>query len=309
MNSSSTKLIPQVKISIGLPVYNEEKFIQKCIESWLAQTFTDFELIISDNASTDNTSKICEEYAKRNKKIRYIRQEKKIEWILNFNFVLKEAKNDYFVWAGADDFVLPDFLKKNIEVLVSNNDMVGSISKISRYGLEDRFYSDSINYKFGNFVKNLRLRFRKREVCSISGTYEKKVRTYLKKSTCQILYGVFRTDKLRKSILSNSFVGVDWAEALNVLRYGNFHVIDEVLRYEFEGGRSARGIIHISRNYNPNYLSVIFPWHPFIFWCVKNLGVKIFLKNLDFFIKLNFEGVVSQVIDIIRLFTNKLFGK
>jgi len=308
MNSSTTKLIDQVKISIGLPVFNGEKFIRKCIDSLLAQTFTNFELIISDNASTDTTSIICEEYAKKDKRIRYIRQEKNMGVKWNFNFVLKEAQYDYFVWAGADDFVLPNFLKKNVEILVSNNDLVGSVSKIERYGM-DESDSDSINLTFGNFVKNLRLRFSKREVHSISGTYQKKVRTYLKKSTCQIIYGIFRTEKLRKSIISDTFLGVDWAEVLSVLKYGNFHVIDEVLMYEFEGGRSSRGIIHLSLNYNPNSLSVIFPWYPFTSWCVKNLGMKIFLKNLDYFIKLNFEGTVSQVIDTTRLLTHKLFRK
>ncbi|MGI0073217.1 MAG: glycosyltransferase family 2 protein [Nitrosotalea sp.] len=189
MNSSTTKLIDQVKISIGLPVFNGEKFIQKCIESWLAQTFTNFELIISDNASTDSTSKIYEEYAKKDKRIRIFRQEKNMGVIWNFNFVLKEAKYDYFVWAGVDDYVHPDFLKKNIEALISNNNLVGSGSKIERYGM-DESHTDSINLKFGNLVKNLRLRFSKREVHPISGTYGKKVRTYLKKSTCQIIYGV-----------------------------------------------------------------------------------------------------------------------
>ncbi|MGI0073216.1 MAG: hypothetical protein ACREA3_05345 [Nitrosotalea sp.] len=122
------------------------------------------------------------------------------------------------------------------------------------------------------------------------------------------LWGI-RTEKLRKSIINDTFLGVDWAEVLSVLRYGNFHVIDEVLMYEFEGGRSARGILHVSLNYNPNSFSIIFPWYPFTSWCVKNLGVIIFLKNLDYFIKLNFEGVVSQCIDMARLFAHKLFGK
>lgn len=296
----------EVKVSIGLPVYNGENFLHKCLDSLLSQTFTNFELIISDNGSTDSTQKICQEYIKKDDRIRYIRQEKNMGVIWNFNFVLKEAKNDYFVWAGVDDYVLPDFLKKNVEALVSNDNLVGSVSKIERYGMDDS-HSDSINLTFGKFIKNLRLRFSKREVYSISGTYQKKVRTYLKKSTCQVIYGVFRTEKLRRSIIDNTFLGVDWAEVLGVLKYGNFNVIDEVLMYEFEGGRSARGIIHISRNYNPNFLSAIFPWYPFTSWCIKNLGVVIFLKNLDYFIKLNFEGIVSQSIDMTRLLTHKLF--
>ena len=67
------------KISIGLPVYNGENHIRKNLDSILAQTFKDFELIISDNASTDSTPAICKEYAKKDKRIRYIKQEKNIE--------------------------------------------------------------------------------------------------------------------------------------------------------------------------------------------------------------------------------------
>ena len=75
--------------------------------------------------------------------------------------------------------------------------------------------------------------------------------------------------------------------------------------YEFEGGRSSSGILHISKTYNPNTFSVIFPWYPFTNTCLKILGLKLFVKNLDYFIKLNFEGFVSQIIDTTRLLSQK----
>ena len=84
-------------VSIGMPVYNGEKFIRKCIESILDQTNRNFELIISDNASTDSTREICEKFAKQDNRIRYFRQESNIGIHKNFNFVLKQAKNAIFV--------------------------------------------------------------------------------------------------------------------------------------------------------------------------------------------------------------------
>ena len=78
------------KITIGLPVYNGEKFIKKCIESILNQTFLDFELLISDNASTDSTSEICNEYASKDKRIRYSCNLKNIGGIENFKFQSKK---------------------------------------------------------------------------------------------------------------------------------------------------------------------------------------------------------------------------
>ena len=87
------------KISIGIPVYNGEKFIRKCIESILQQTHRNFELIISDNASTDSTRKICEEYLNKDNRIIFVRQEKNMGGGWNFNFLLKMLlENILFGW-------------------------------------------------------------------------------------------------------------------------------------------------------------------------------------------------------------------
>lgn len=91
------------KVSIGMPVFNGEKYICEAIDSLLAQTFRDFELIISDNASTDATQAICEEYACRDLRIRYVRQPENRGAPANFQFVLDEAVGEYFMWAAADD--------------------------------------------------------------------------------------------------------------------------------------------------------------------------------------------------------------
>ena len=89
-------------VSIGMPVYNGEEFLRQALDSLLSQSYKNFELIISDNASTDGTQKICEEYIARDKRIRYIRQNENIEE-LNFEFVLKEARGNYFMWVSDDD--------------------------------------------------------------------------------------------------------------------------------------------------------------------------------------------------------------
>ena len=110
--NSQTQAKPQV--SIGIPVYNGEKFIRKRLDSVLAQTFKDYELIISDDASTDSTPEICKEYISRDNRIRYIKHDRNMGMTWNFNFVLNEAKYDYFVWGAQDDIWHPNFLEKNI---------------------------------------------------------------------------------------------------------------------------------------------------------------------------------------------------
>ena len=109
------------KVSLGMPVYNGEKYIQEALDSLLTQTFTDFELIISDNASTDNTSVICQGYAKNDLRIRYIRQDQNKGAIANFKFVLDEAVGEYFMWVAYDDLWAPDFLMDATALLLDKN--------------------------------------------------------------------------------------------------------------------------------------------------------------------------------------------
>ena len=90
-------------ITIGMPVYNGADFIKEALDSLLAQTFIDFELIISDNASTDSTELICCDYIKKDSRIKYIRQTQNLGALQNFQFVLDEAVGEYFMWAACDD--------------------------------------------------------------------------------------------------------------------------------------------------------------------------------------------------------------
>ena len=90
-------------ISIGMPVYNNAKYIGPALDSLLAQTFFDFELIISDNASTDDTQTICKSYEKLDSRIRYVRQPVNLGALANFQFVLDQGKGQFFMWAAADD--------------------------------------------------------------------------------------------------------------------------------------------------------------------------------------------------------------
>ncbi|MCH9054975.1 glycosyltransferase [Synechococcus sp. PCC 6716] len=116
MNSN----VIQPQVSIGMPVYNGENYICEALDSLLAQTFTDFELIISDNASTDNTEQICKTYAACDNRIRYIRQKENIGATNNFRFVLEQAKGDYFMWAAHDDLWSPNWLESLVNLATTN---------------------------------------------------------------------------------------------------------------------------------------------------------------------------------------------
>ena len=104
-------------VSIGLFVYNGERFIEDSLDSILGQTFTDFELIISDNASTDRTGEIAQSYALRDKRIRYYRNEKNMGAGWNARRIYELATGKYFKQAAVDDLLEPDFLRQCVEIL------------------------------------------------------------------------------------------------------------------------------------------------------------------------------------------------
>lgn len=104
-------------ITIGLPVYNSEKYIEQSLKSLLTQTYTDFILIISDNASTDSTPAICKKYSEADSRIKYYRNEKNIGNPSNFNRIFKLTNTKYLKWSTADDYWDPTFLADALEIM------------------------------------------------------------------------------------------------------------------------------------------------------------------------------------------------
>ena len=112
------------RLSIGLPVYNGEDYVCESLDSLLGQSYEDFELIISDNASTDSTGDICRRYAKEDSRIRYIHQRQNIGLTRNHNFVFQESRGELFKWAAADDLYGRDLLRCCVEALDAHPDVV-----------------------------------------------------------------------------------------------------------------------------------------------------------------------------------------
>lgn len=105
------------RVSIGVPVYNGDNYLAETLDSILAQTFTDFELIISDNASTDRTEAICRQYAARDHRVRYERNPTNLGAAKNYNRVFELSQGEYFKWNGHDDPLAPSFLERCVAVL------------------------------------------------------------------------------------------------------------------------------------------------------------------------------------------------
>jgi glycosyltransferase involved in cell wall biosynthesis len=114
----------KARVTIGLPVYNGERFLKETLDAILSQTYANFEVIISDNASTDGTPKICKEYAAKDSRIHYFRKQENIGAIKNFNHVFELSTSEYFKWAAADDLIAPQFLEKCLEVLDKDSGVI-----------------------------------------------------------------------------------------------------------------------------------------------------------------------------------------
>lgn len=123
------------QLTMGMPVYNEEKYIAQAIESLLAQTFKSFVLIISDNNSTDRTGLICQEYAKKDNRIVYIKHNENKGSMFNFRYVLEQANTPYFMWCGGHDKWHPCFVEKLLPA-VEEGDTVLSYCKAQIINLD-----------------------------------------------------------------------------------------------------------------------------------------------------------------------------
>lgn len=104
-------------VSIGIPVFNGGRTLRHTLDMLLAQSFSDFEVVISDNASTDDTQEICEEYAAADPRIRYSRNERNLGARPNFIRVFELARGEFFRWNGHDDYIAPTYLERCLEAL------------------------------------------------------------------------------------------------------------------------------------------------------------------------------------------------
>ncbi len=297
MNSNYEKNMPL--ISIGLPVYNGEKSIINAIESLLSQTISNFELIISDNASTDSTESICKKMSNMDPRIKYFHQKKNNDALWNFNFVLKQAVGEFFMWAAADDVWHPEFLEKNIEKLKSDNNIVGSISEIKFY-YEDWTKNDFNRFKNTNVPKKYEL------VHPITGKYEDKVNFVFDFNHPQCIYSIFRTEKLKKCTVRKKFGSWDYAVILKILQYGDISVVDKLLMYMYRGHKKTEKNTTLYDSLRQQKISIIkslFPFVPLTFWCLKNIGLKKFIKNFGRFVKMNYRGqkiIIKEIISKLK---------
>lgn len=114
----------QPLVSICIPVFNEEKYLERTIKSVLSQTYGNFELVISDNASTDKTQAICHEFAEKDSRVKYFRSPEKVSQNENFNRVFKLSSGQFTLWMGGHDWLDPNYIEQCVAKFVENPETV-----------------------------------------------------------------------------------------------------------------------------------------------------------------------------------------
>lgn len=273
----TAKKTPQV--SIGMPVYNGKQFIREALDSLLAQTFTNFELIISDNASTDGTEVICREYEKRDNRIRYVRWLENRGAIVNFKFVLNEAVGKYFMWAACDDTRSIDYLELNCNFLEQNPDYVASTCP-TRY--EDGSFDQK---RMGDGTLQGR---RSARISDYFGCWHANGR----------FYSLFRSDVLKNNpYISHDYLGSDWSIVLDIVSKGKTKRLDQGYVVLGRSGFSNSG--KILKYYRKNFIHFIFPFYELIksttkicSYCPISVKTKVYINLL----KLNMQAIKAAII-------------
>ncbi len=203
------------KVSIGLPVYNGAEFLSQAIESILGQTFTDFELIISDNASTDNTPAICQNYAAQDSRIRYYRNTTNIGGAHNGNRTFQLARGEYFRWAAHDDLCAPALIEHCVAVLDNDPSVV-------------LCYTQTVNIDQKGQIRGIATLNR----ATSAKTHQRFRDLAFRNDYCEPSYGLIRSAVLGKTRLEQDFTGSDRVLLCELAFHGRFHEIPEPLFYK-----------------------------------------------------------------------------
>jgi len=206
--------MPAPLLSIGLPVYNGERYVRQALDSILSQDLTDFELIICDNASTDQTGRICQDYAARDSRIHYHRNPQNLGAIPNHNRAFHFACGRYFKWAGHDDECAPTMLSRCVATLESAPQSVVLVYTQAELIDED----GRVTERYSNSIE-----------CRDPRPHRRLARVVASVKLGTPAYGVVRTEVLRQTLLFGSFFGSDYVLLAELAILGQIWELPEAL--------------------------------------------------------------------------------
>ena len=202
------------RLTLGLPVYNGERFLAASLDALLAQTYTDFELIISDNASTDGTGAISKRYESIDHRVRYVQHPRNLGSSFNHNFVIEQARGEFFKWVSDDDLYAPDLLQRCVDALDSRPEVPLAHAWTAFVDEADEII-DKVDYPLTTDVADAVQRFR--SVLYTQGGDD--------------IYGVIRTSVLRRVAPFDSYHWADRTFVAELALHGPFHNVPDYLYF------------------------------------------------------------------------------
>jgi glycosyltransferase involved in cell wall biosynthesis len=200
-------------VTIGLPLYNTAKIMEASLQDLLGQTFTDFELVISDNASSDETGSMCQALAERDPRVRYFRQETNVGIVENQNAVFRLARGKYFKWASANDRCDKQLLAECVNVLEQHSDVVLCFPRTRIIDSDDQVVRDC--------EEDLHL---------MDGAASSRFVKLLDRMALNNAFnGVFRADILKCALPMAPDLGSDLSMMAALTLYGKFYELPEFL--------------------------------------------------------------------------------
>ena len=203
------------RVSIGMPVYNRDKYVGQSIEAHLNQTFTDFELILTDNCSTDRSEEICRSYAEKDPRVKYFRNPRNLGAAGNYRRCWELCTGEYFRWNPSDDFISPNVLERAVEILDHDPSVFVAYPRTKLVDADGHFLRD--------FDENLHL---------MDDRPSERWKGVLRNIRLGNLhYGLCRADKFRKTGLLRNYTGGDFPLIAEMSLYGKFYEMQDAFFY------------------------------------------------------------------------------
>ena len=203
-------------VTVGMPVRNGRRFIREAIESILAQTMPELELVICDNCSTDNTEEICREYMARDSRVRYFRNERNLGPAENHNRCIAHARGKYFRWNAHDDILDPKYLEKVIAVLEQDLSVANCHCHTRRI-TEDGSAKPDYIYVIGTDHPSLPVRFRRLINVNHKTHWEYEI------------FGTCRLDQVKQCPGQMTYAHGDRIHLVRMVLFGRFVEVPELL--------------------------------------------------------------------------------
>jgi glycosyltransferase involved in cell wall biosynthesis len=206
------------RVTVGVPVFNGESVLAETLDSLLNQTFSDFEIVISDNGSADRTEQICRAYTARDPRVRYYRNAVNRGAAWNHNHVFELARGEYFKWNSADDLCAPEFLARCVTAL--DRDPAAVMATSEAVVIDECGKRQSLSVPGQTLLP----------VVPLGASAHVRFRRNIQlKHLCMSIYSLIRSDVLRQTDLIGGYADSDRTLLAHLALIGHCAVIPEVL--------------------------------------------------------------------------------